>query len=151
MFVKFWVFKLHPFWQIVRLGMQWVAERMLQLFTCSEEGIGNSWKGAPHPTLILTLSESLPLHKSPMNVWPCYTCQRPFGLEWVTEMNVMLLFHGRGHRGQERLSDLPEATPHFSPVVGLIFQISRSVSGRTFTSTKYQFWVVVHSPTDNMI
>jgi len=67
--------------------------------------------------------------------------------------SVVLLFHGRGHWGQERLSDLPEATPRFSPGGGLISQITRSASGRTFTSAKYQSCLsclVVHSLADNM-
>ena len=90
-----------------------------------------------------SLCSSLP-HPSPhssaevwVHVLPRILCERPVGLEAISETRALPLFHGRGNWGQGRLSDLPEATPWLSPGVGLIFQITRSVSGRTFTSTNH--------------
>lgn len=133
--VTLWVYKLCPFWQLPRFGIQRAAKRRLQLFFCREERRGASWGGVqcphPHPTLVL-----IPSQKSG---WVCHCavpCHTPFSLEGILGTSEVPLFHGRGHWGQERLSDLPEATPQFSPGVGLISQITRSASGMIFTSAK---------------
>ena len=63
-----------------------------------------------------SLCLSLP-HPSPhpsAEVWvhmlPRILCERPVGLEEVSETRALPLFHGRGNWGQGRLSGLPEAT-----------------------------------------
>lgn len=74
------------------LDMQWRKERGF---------LRRSVMSSSFPTLVL-----IPSQKSR---WMCHWAAAPFSLEGILGTSVVPLFHGKGHWGQERLSDLPEA------------------------------------------